>query len=722
MSQLRVCVLSPIPDHPIAQLITTTLCERGWAARIDSPDTQDDAVVILLGDNLSPLLSSIASLPARLVPVNTGEVDPEQIPDTIAALNWIIWSDRNHEMALNAITSACETNLDSLRLTEGIQARAHGWDMSGRKNKDLASSYKELRRLEAGLSKTQLSPTTRDFLTLSRQAAQINRIRSLGQRLVWTLLVIAIAFTGSQAWSTFRYFQDTRIALLAASFDDIPSASHVAIPKLATLIKASDEREKPVPLNAVTRLISLISQPSAVQYMSLSPSGMIINKIAFGGNEDFLASSGDGILWKGRIGDQDLTEVETLPNKGFYLAANEALDTWASSDGGAITVHQGDGNRVLSDSPGELTQLAMQGDGSALLAVTRDGAVGYNLVFQTPPVSFPTFIGYGDVGGRLTAAVRSDEGIELVEVGSGTVVARIPVSGEINKVTITPNGWVIFDKDQRLWISDGGEPRELSVRLKTPGLQLMALSNNEIFVSTAAGGSQIIDLNFDIILSEVCDSSYTRYAQASPNGRWLVCNTNGNNLFYDLNDFRPIGPGTTKTGLLEDSQSEITARILEGKIEITRGEITNTHDPRGISNPAAWISREPDGNVEGALNSVALSRNGTSIAYGTDTGEIVTADIMTDLSLLVNNSVTLPLPTPIGQLEFSDTTLEISTVDATWSIDTCIGCTGDRDRLWQYFQAHLLPCYYPSLLEAVPAKIANKLGLSICEEGPLNDE
>ena len=718
MPVIRVCIAAAPEFQNLAQGIALFLGDRGLQSRVGQPDVDDAAVVVVLGNEVPTGIREMLDLPGRLVPVAFGEVTPNQLPPQLAALNWIPWNPSRSAQALEAIYRACLTELDMFFKVQSLEARASGWEASGRRSADLVRTKKELRQLLGGSSVfMELSPQARAFVEESAAATWATMKSTWMRRLVWGVLSAIILVGVWQAVKSVQHYRERKMLFLLASAptDDLGPVAQV--PKFAGLVLLSDELGEPVPFDGEARLAKLLSQPAPVEFFAIAPNDMFLTRTAMAADGDMLQLSGDGTVWSGEVGDPQLKQLASVPHLGYFIAADASLATWAVSDGGQITASQSGRQVTLGSELGEgVSGLRMQSDGELLVAwgddrsaevYTLDG--GFSRVYSATEV-----LATGEVSGALVLVKRQDDAILVLDASTGTEIDRIVTPGDVDAATVLGDGTLVVVAGQRLWVQSGEDLVNLGIAVPTAGRQLEATTDQEVLLTTVGDGTRLVDTSRGVVAADVCAEGSALSVDISDGGRWVVCGYGSASWIWDAQSLRPTAAGSTAPGASTAEQDGTSVRLTDGLLEINRDGEAVIHDPAKTKGSVSDRTEESDSFVQGSLTAVALSPGGDSIAYGTDAGEVVVADLSESMELLVTHTWTGPAATPVSSLDLAAGQLEVTTASGTWALHPCTGCRIDRATLMAVQQDLQLACYPSSFGGLLPARIQDELGLSVC--------
>lgn len=716
----RACVIAVPGFEALAEGIALYLQDRGLTSRVGWPDTEDDAVVVLLSRDVPAGLDAIAERAVRLVPVRVGDIAEAQIPEALRALNWVPWTPMSVDLALDAIYRACLTDLDTFFEEQSLEARAAGWSNAGRSNADLVRTRKELRQLTLVAERSaQLSPQAQEFVLQSRTATRAATLTAWLRRFVVAGLSLVLAVGVLRVIAIIEQYGERQNLYILASFSShsLPVAQ---IPKLAALVYLSAEIGETAPFDGDAQLARMLSQPAPVQAFLGAPNSMVINGTAIGRDGSLLQVSGDGSLWRGAVGQAGLSAAGSVPHPGYFLAADAELEAWAVADRGHITVASSDGQVTLDAGLSNVDALRMQRDGAALVALDEGETEAEVYVVDGGlhrERSLGGVLAMGEVNGRLVLVQAEGGRARVVDALSGSVLSDVSIPAEVDAVTVLADGSVVFVSDQRLWWQTGTTPTSVGLAVTTTVTDLQTTTGTEVLLATVGDGTRLVDVATGTPIASVCQEGFPLSIDISVDAHWATCGYGGSGWIWDLEAARPTGAGLGGSGAVEARQGVIAARLSGGRLEIESDGQTVVYDPATIGSGTDQTDLEPDAFVEGVLTTVALLPEGTSIAYGTDLGEVVVADISPSLDLLVTQTWLDPQRLPVTSLTLNSGQLSVTSESAAWQLRPCTGCRIDLVTLLRTQAERQLPCYLSNFDGVIPPRISEQMGLRVCEGG-----
>lgn len=179
-----------------------------WFPEIEQAiDTADNAVFVLspawAGSPIchKELLHAVQS-GKRLIPLQYRELDPDDIPDDLAKLNWIDFREHpEFQGSFNTLIDALDTDPERKRIHSWVLVRARRWEDSG-EDRGQTLRGRELVEAETWLGageadKPQPTPLQTQFVTASRKV--VNQRQRLTLAGVSVALVVAVVL-GAIAW------------------------------------------------------------------------------------------------------------------------------------------------------------------------------------------------------------------------------------------------------------------------------------------------------------------------------------------------------------------------------------------------------------------------------------------------------------------------------------------------------------------------------------------
>ncbi len=459
-----------------------------WADSIrEAIEGADDIVCVLSPDFLASAvcaeeLALAASLNKRLVPVVAQAVDPESVPESLRALNWI-FLEPPLEPAADAVVRALETEIDFVRLHTRLLGRARGWDSGGRKVSALLRGD-DLRRAEEWLTRsaTGLRPAPTDLQLEFVQASRTARRRRQRLTVATSLTVAAVA----AALAVFAFISR---AEAQRQRDEAVRQSRLALSRQLTAAAVSQRARDPqlallLGEQAVSRTATpeakaaLVAALDADYVQRIVRAGSDVQAVGFSADGRQAAVGGaDGTIrsWATRgtapvhvihAGDAAVRAL-TFDPSGALLAdvlADGRIQIWKLASGSLL--------RTSTTGP-SVTAAAFDKSGVLLATASPHAPVAVWQVatgsrLQTIGVKAATSLAFGP-NGLIAIASRSSGSTYVWRIGSRQPLQefKLPLASQRpNAVDFDPAGTLVAmagqDGATRLWdYNASGEPRLL---------------------------------------------------------------------------------------------------------------------------------------------------------------------------------------------------------------------------------------------------------------------
>ncbi|MBN1267211.1 MAG: TIR domain-containing protein [Anaerolineales bacterium] len=188
-----------------------------WLAEVYEAIENSDSFVFLISEN--SVVSDVCKLEIahalknhkRLIPVVVNEVEPDKVPEPLAAINWILFTEENQFTgSFQKLIESIQVDQDWVRQHTLLQRRALDWDKKNRPGSSLLRGQ-ELKEAELFLAEAagkDLQPTELQttFILTSRQAdvqrrRRISLAAGAGMVILFALAVMALV-QRSEAVST----------------------------------------------------------------------------------------------------------------------------------------------------------------------------------------------------------------------------------------------------------------------------------------------------------------------------------------------------------------------------------------------------------------------------------------------------------------------------------------------------------------------------------------
>lgn len=726
-----VCVVSHDDEAGIAEEIVLGLAKVGFQPRRGLPTIGDRAIVVVLSESMVrsgfPALDPEDLPGARLVPVAVGRIDAAGVPDYLATLNWIPWQAERFAEALGSVAQACRSDVDDYRAWQSLLARAEGWKAAGCDRADLVADRRQLAQLNQQWvvvpqrSRTAF-PVMGEFLAASSAETSLRHRRRIRRRVVWVVVISLLMAAVVQVETLAQYLRDRQKldALALTVTDQSPFASVQAL-KLMSLAILREQHDEAPDRELIRLLTGFMSQPWPKRTWFMAPDGTAVVGVAMGLDGAALWGSGGGMVWE--VDAVDRATRRGAPGVGqiFRLDATGDLATWAAGGPEGVVVERSGQQTRFDATVGGGGDLVLARDAS-LLAVSADTSVrvwelGDNSAVELPEYKPGSLLGIGRVDDTIAALDRVGGRLELRDLRTGEIVRRYPdVASELAIGAVGPKGQVaVAGKDGRLWVASGGEIRPIAMRT-TDLLASLAVTSTGLVLATPKGGiTEVIDLETGAPRGAICRDFTARWLRLSADHRTVICSNGAGWNTYSLNPYVPVGRGAESVGARSVTVDGMSVSIEDGVLYLTTPEGERRLSVAG-RRPAGAAS-VPHLQVVGDLQTVTLAPSGRNVAFGSETGSVVVADIVALDDIRPVLQWQSPDGSPVQVLAFDGEDLVITTTTATWRTPACAGCAVDLAVLKRAFRSRMPLCYPTVDRELVPLSVQRELGVLACEEG-----
>jgi WD40 repeat protein len=369
----------------------------------------------------------------RLIPVVRRDVDPKDVPDLLARLNWIFCREEDDfPQSFQVLLTAMATDLDHVRAHTRLLLKALEWEGRGQ-DKSLLLRGGELKRSEEWLATSrdrepEPTPLMVQFLLAGRKAATVRQrltLSSVSFALVVTLaLAVATYFlyreAGSQKESALARGLTAQSELLRSQQPHLLDRSVLlAVESLRRRITLEGNLALQRGLALLPKRLSTMSVEQKFGRISVSPDGKWV--AGWTSFEDEERGPGKAWLWEAETGRL----AASLPEeKTRYL-----LVAFSPDSRRLTTLTDEGGLRVTSVPDGrELSRISLTLNFLAKVALSPDG--------------------------NLLAAGGKGRQVFVYDVKTGRELVRLPYTGYLVKLIFTPDSAklaVIYDNALQLW-------------------------------------------------------------------------------------------------------------------------------------------------------------------------------------------------------------------------------------------------------------------------------
>ncbi len=734
-----------MPDHRFSEHASQPIClvaaaadaelsgEIGdWLRRLNvplwhhldpRPHPAGHVVLVVVSDEAAEEQAWLNAVDAhagdRIIPVRSGMVHAERIPQTVRDLNWIAWDPDDLPQSRSLVFVALNSDPDRYRHNRSLTVEAQAWLAEGRKQDLLIGNRKRAlaARLQvrdaAGDPLAAPSELVRDFVAASVSFVQRDRrkraLRWLGRGLagvsvvaVATVVVLALRFAGQNtqltSLSTTGFLAAQRpdwqgVLAGATVLQGDPRGQDVA---RRTLMDALSERWSAGTLG--------LNHDAGLTDLGLTHDRLHAISVDRRNSVESWNLRTDGVEWrrslgKGRADRMDLgADDRVLAVGGGTVVHLVRIDPWQRQD---------------TAVPHDIETLAVSGKGD--LVVVGGPAGELTAVSGGRARPLPRHQRILDLrqttSGRVRALVRDQDRLSLLDPVSGHVFASVRRSPpRFESGTIGPDGSsvAVNDADREILYSSAHLALRPTGQAVPDGLEVLTLlSGRRIAFGGIQLGVRILDLDAGVVVGEVCRGlgSIQRIVSA-PDGDMVACVNYGPAELWPTRSLSPVAtpPPSEQAG------------HRRGNVVIT-GRTDGTLDV-GITRPPSQPRHFRLNATRAAVTSVAIVGPSATIVAGSADGEVVQIEAVQSGFATVAHW-RAPAAAPVTKIAWNSATDEL-TVDSGrrwWAPPNCMGCDGDRTLLGR-LRARRWPCYPPNSLLHITGLTRAYLRLTVCPGSP----
>jgi WD40 repeat protein len=409
-------------------------------------------------------LAHAVKLHKRLIPVVRRDVDPKDVPDILARLNWIFCREEDDfSQSFQALLTAMATDLDHVRAHTRLLLKALEWEGRGR-DQSLLIRSNELKRAEEWLTEIGdkepgPTPLMLQFLGASRKGATVRQRLTLGAVSFALLVAVSLALAAFYQYREARSQKETALARGLAAQSELLRSQQPHLLNRSVLLAVESLRRRPSLEGslALQRGLALLSRRFATMSMpenefageiTLSPDGRWLvgwKHAGFGVSRD--PAPGKVRLWDAETGRlMNSLQLEASP---FYLVAfssdSQRLIT-LTREGSIRVMAVPDGrelSRINLDFP-SLQQAALSPDGKLLAtsdggprATIHDTHTGRKLANLSLPDDLDRLLFTPDKGTLVTGC--HDGTVQLWQL-QGHLLTRFRVPRYVASLAVSPDG------------------------------------------------------------------------------------------------------------------------------------------------------------------------------------------------------------------------------------------------------------------------------------------
>ena len=510
-------------DQPFVRRLTEALAgegRRAWVDWADIPptaewmveiraaiDAADTYLAVLSPDSVrskvcAAELDQALQANKRIVPVLIRPVDESSVPDQVAKLNWVSFTD-GFESGLARLVEALDTDLEHVRAHTHLLVRARDWEGKAEDNALLIRG-RELVEAEAWLSgagSREPHPTALQtrFLLASRRAATRRQRGAISgvtaMFLVAAVLGVVALDQRNAAVERERIARSREIAATAvAQLERDPELSLLLATEGARIAPTEEAEQALREALAASHVESVLRTDGRDVYgAAYSPDGLYIASVGEGA-EVLVRDAESGKVVK-RLQDPTPQDCRCLFSVGF--SPNGRLLAAGDFRGRVLVWSTRSWRRtaVLSGHRGEVWDVEFSPDGLALATAGADGTIRLydagklrspRILRQASPV---LDLSFSPDGRRL--ASTDGRVVQIWNAGRGTVLSRLSGrAGTVESVAFDPLGSLLatghHDGTVRLWDVTTG--RVQAVLSHPDPVLKVAFSPDGSLLATATGG------------------------------------------------------------------------------------------------------------------------------------------------------------------------------------------------------------------------------------------
>jgi WD40 repeat protein len=397
----------------------------------------------------------------RLIPVVRRDVDPKDVPDLLARLNWIFCREGDEfSQAFQTLLNAMATDLDHVRIHTRLLLKALEWE--GRKrDQSLLLRGGELKRAEewltaSGDKEPRPTPLMLQFLGASRQGATVRQRLVLGAVSLALLVAVSLGLAAFYQYREAKSQKESALARGLTAQSELLRSQQPHLIDRSVLLALESLRRRPTlegslalqrGLALLPKQLASLKGEKACHRTAISPDGALMAAWT-----DLVADDEQSRLWvweteSGRLlislpqTETDYLLVAFTPDSKRLIILTEA-GSWrviAAADGRQVT------EKTLEH--GLLRKAALSPDGR-LLAIGAGGSKKYIIIYELETwkelARLPFTRGLDELvftpdGSQL--AVNYDDGtIKLWQVKTATLLASFAGVYHTGSFIVSPDG------------------------------------------------------------------------------------------------------------------------------------------------------------------------------------------------------------------------------------------------------------------------------------------
>jgi WD40 repeat protein len=502
----------------------------------------------------------------RLIPVVRRDVDPKDVPDLLARLNWIFCRDgEEFSQSFQALLTAMATDLDHVRAHTRLLLKALEWEGRGR-DKSLLLRGGELKRAEEWLTEIgdkepRPTPLMLQFLGASRKGATARQRLTLGAVSFALVVAVSLALAAFYQYREARSQKESALARgLAAQSELLRSQQHHLLGRSVLLAVESLRRRRTLEgslalqrgLALLPKRLASLKREKEWHQTAISPDGALLA----GWTESIDNKAPRRLwIWETKSGHlvTSLPEVETDYLLVAFTPDSKRLVTLTGA-GNLRVINAADGQEVAEKGLGHdiLRKVALSPDGRLIAMGGNHQVIVYELstwkeVARLPYTKWLGKLVFTPDGSQL--AVSCDDGtIKLWQVKKATPLASFKDVYHVGSFVVSPDGQYLAagtgeavpTEDTEIWVCHL-PTRRVTARLPSKGpCDGLEFSQNGLLMTAAADGVAVWRPQDGKEVFRVQPSS-SNAAALSADGHWLAVGAGAQAVqVYDLTSGKEV--------------------------------------------------------------------------------------------------------------------------------------------------------------------------------------
>lgn len=656
----------------------------------------------------------------RLIPVRVGNIDDIQVPDRLAALNWINWQPDSVNVTAGFVLAGLFSDPARRDISRQLSHEAEAWIRSGCRDALLISDYRRARRMTAMLrdlqADTLAAPTAvmRQYVQRSLKASRPKYRRRRARLVIGVAGTVLALLVAAVAVPTIKLGGFNNKESIVTSGDqavlrDLPEWSAA---NAAALLIDGTPQEKGLARATLLRAMNQPWELDALQWQTAPNSSAPFDHgrlavVSFNLGLAIINVNTQRALW-----------TAVAPGGPYFLSVDPAGHTavgLALSHRGAIvinldrhTLRRIAGNTEFSKAP-QLTYGELGNDGMAVVRLPglRLGELNTVTGAITDLGLYPPVIALAGrtPGGPATALVRRSDGhVDLIAISSRRVLASLRGTPSAEAGAISPNGRraIVEGGDGQFWTIGTGQPATpTGIPVPSVLTSITWATGDRVIVSSYDQRGQVYYLPRAELLGTICAQDGRLYT-VIPDAESAVvsCESPGGTTFWQL----PPGP------LPHRVPGEAKA------LSWTTGPVTVTRSGAQIDIRGPGVNSgmfQPFGT---GTSVVDVADGGKRVVVGDALGELAVIDVEAGYTAEV---VTWNDPdhSPVVAVGWHGGPVASTASGQTWRVADCADCGTDAGLLRAY-RDRFTGCFTARQLAFMGGSTWQALGLRECVAQP----